>query len=492
MKRLLLAVALAALALAATLGYASHRREQAYRRLVEQGDAALTRGESVAAAEAFTVAIALKPGSMLGYLKRGEAYRQYGELGKAVTDLRTASQLDPSATRPLELLGDVEHALGRYDRATNLFARYVRIDDRSPKVLYKLALAHYFGGDSKAAIAALQSALAIDSTLAEAHYLMGLCFEALRNPDEARAALTRALELAPALLHAREALAELHRRTSRDEDRLFQLEALQALDPASPARQVTLALAHADAGQFERALTVLGRTAERFPTSPYTYVALGRVWLDVAHQRDDAVALQKAIEALERAVSAEGSSEAGMLLGQALLQAGQPERAAAVLMEATSKRPVEPLAFYHLADAAERIGNLPAARGALLDYHALAGDPADARRRARLFDRIATLSARVGEPAAAVTWFERAAGADPSQVDAGFLVRVADAQWRAGNTERARESAAQALQRDPENRAARTLLRRLGTPSSGAAAAPAPTGGRASGRRDPEGRRPEN
>ena len=101
MKRLVLVLVLAALALAGTLGYASSRREQAYHRLIEQGDAALAQGESVAAAEAFTVAIALKPGSMLGYLKRGEAYRQYGDLETALKDLRTASGLDPAATRPL-------------------------------------------------------------------------------------------------------------------------------------------------------------------------------------------------------------------------------------------------------------------------------------------------------------------------------------------------------------------------------------------------------
>ena len=84
---------------------------------------------------------------MLGYLKRGEAYRQYGELETALKDLRTASRLDPSATRPLELLGDVEQSLGRYDRATTRYEQYIRIDDRSPRVLYKLALSQASRGE---------------------------------------------------------------------------------------------------------------------------------------------------------------------------------------------------------------------------------------------------------------------------------------------------------------------------------------------------------
>jgi tetratricopeptide (TPR) repeat protein len=448
-------------ALAGILGYAGNRREQTYRGLIEQGDAALAQGESFAAVEAFTVAVALKPASMLGYLKRGEAYRQYGELETALKDLRTASQLDPSATRPLEMLGDVHHALRQYDRAAIRFEQYVRIDDQSPRVLYKLALSKYHDGKPVDAIEALRAAIAIDERFAQAHYLMGLCFAFTKKPAQARASLHRAVELSPTLFAAREELAALHRRTSRTDDRLSELEALQALDPGSPSRHVTLGLAHADAGQFDRAVLILGRAAERFPTHPYTYVALGRVWLEVSQARGDAVALQKAVEALERAADTDGSSEALMLLGRALLLSDEPERAASVLVEGTTKKPLDPLAFYYLADAAERIGNVPVARGALLDFHALEGDPVDHRRRARLCERIANLSARMSEPAAAVIWFQRAAEADPQAVDASFLALLAEAQWRAGDSSGARESVTKALEKEPLHRGARALSRRI-------------------------------
>lgn len=461
MKRLVLVLVLAALALAGTLGYASSRREQAYHRLIEQGDAALAQGESVAAAEAFTVAIALKPGSMLGYLKRGEAYRQYGDLETALKDLRTASGLDPAATRPLELLGDVEHALRRYDRAAERFEKYLRIDDQSPRILYKLALARYHAGSTEGAVEALRGALGLDARFAQAHYLMGLCFESLGKPDQARRSLQRAVELSPALLDAREELAELYRRTSRADERLSELEALQALDAGSAARHVTLALAHADVGQFDRAVTILGRAVARFPTHSYSYVALGRVWLDAWQVRGDDVALRKALEALERAAASEGSSEALMLLGRALLLSDQAERAATVLLDAVARKPLDPLAFYYLADAAERIGNVTVARNALVDFHALEGDSADARRRSRLFERIATLSAGMNDPAAAVTWFGRAAAADPANADAAFLVRFADAQWKTGDPAGARETLTKALALEPDHRTARSLLRRL-------------------------------
>ena len=461
MKRLVPGIVLATLALASMLAYANNRREHAYRDLIEQGDRALNRADSFAAVEAFSVAIALKPDSMLGYLKRGEAYRQYGELETALKDLRTASRLDPSATRPLELLGDVEQSRGRYDRAIARYEQYVRIDDRSPRVLYKLALSKLHAGNAAGAADALRAALKIDDGLAQAHYLMGLCLEAMKKPDQAKVSLHRAVELSPALLDARERLAELHRQTQHPDDQIIQLEGLRTLDPGSPSRHVSLGLALAEAGQLDRAIAILVSTAERFPTDAYTFVALGRVWLEASQTRADPVLLEKSVEALERGASANPSSEALMLLGKALLLRGKLQRAVTVLLEATTKKPVEPLAFSYLADAAEQIGNPAMARDALLGYNALEGEPTDLRRRGQFFQRVADLSVQVGDMPSAVGWFERAATADPSRVDAAFLVRLGDAQWRSGDLTAARGSATKALEREPDNHDARALLKRI-------------------------------
>ena len=118
-----------------------------YSRLIEQGETALADGDTYAAIESFSGAVALKPDSMLGYLRRGETYRRRNELEAALRDLMRASQLDPTATRPLELLGDVNASLLRYDRAAARYDAYLALDDQSPRVLYKLALARYRGAE---------------------------------------------------------------------------------------------------------------------------------------------------------------------------------------------------------------------------------------------------------------------------------------------------------------------------------------------------------
>ncbi len=457
-KRVLLGVVLLLAGLAAAYAWSATRRERAYRQYIDRGESALTREDTFSAIEAFSGAIALKGESMLGYLKRGEAYRRRGELEAALRDLRHASEIDPASPRAQELLGDVNYALLRYDRAAESYQRYARLDDRSPRIYYKLGLALFEGGHAAAAVTALRQAVAINERFAEAYYLLGLCQRDLQNPEASLASLQKSIALSPAMIHAREELAELYGRMGRRADRINQLEALLALDPA-PSREVTLGLAYAAAGQEERAVLTLGRAAERYPQHSYTYVALGRVWLERAQSRKDRMDLRKAVEALEEAVGADDSSESLMLFGRALLLTGDDQTAERILREAAAKLPVDPLAFYYLADAAERRGHLDDARRALLDYYALEGDREERRRRSALARRIADLSVRTNDLSGAAAWYRHAADDQPA--DATLLVRLAEVQVRTGDRAAARATLAAALGKDPTDRGALALQHRL-------------------------------
>jgi predicted Zn-dependent protease len=132
------------------------------------------------------------------------------------------------------------------------------------------------------------------------------------------------------------------------------------------------------------------------------------------------------------------------------------ETAERMLLDATRKAPVEPLAFAYLADAAERLGHYTVARQALLDYDALIGDT-DTHRRSQQDTRLGDLSLRINDPAAAATYFLRAADG----TDATLLARAADAQFRAGDTDAARATVGKALEQDPKNTLALSLERRL-------------------------------
>ena len=390
MKRLLVAsVGLSALMIGVFVAWSAVRQEREFQRLIATGDAALAVDETSEAIEAFSGAIVLKRDSMLAHLKRGDTYRRRGDLTAALRDLRNAATLDPAAPRPLELLGDVNAAMGRHQRSAEHYLAFTLLDDRSPRVLYKLALAYYRIGQVDRAIESLRTSSALDDRVMEAHYLLGLCLRAGGQDKEALQALTRAVELSPTFAAAREELVDLFDRAGRRREALEQLEALAALEPARAERLVSVGLAYAKWGRTDAAILTLGRAAERYPDEPSVYAALGRVWLQDAELGNDRVALSKAIEALQpTAESASASSETLTLYGRALLLSGDPRSAERALLQAVDRLPVEPDAFRWLADAAERLGHVPLARDALLRYVALADedavDPAVVERLARL------------------------------------------------------------------------------------------------------------
>lgn len=393
MKRLLGGAFLLVVCVASFYGYAETRRERLYREYIGRGEASAASDDTSAAIDAFSAAIYLKPDSMLGYLKRGETYLRRHDLDLALRDLRRAADLDPAAPRVMELLGDVNYGLGRFERAAEGFQAYVSLDDRSPRVFYKLGLARYRAGQVAVAIAALERAVALDDRFAEAYYLLGLCYRDQQKPQESLTALQRSVALAPALLHAREELADLFGRQGRSDDRISQLAALLALDPA-PSREVALGLAYARAGRPDTAIMTLSHAVERHPDHRQAYAALGRVWLERAQLRGDRVELSKALGALQEAIGSDRDSEALTLYGRALLVAGDYEQAQRALLEASTRMPVDPLAFYYLADTAERRGDAAIACKALVDYQALEGQDLDDRRATTLQARITDVCAR--------------------------------------------------------------------------------------------------
>lgn len=457
MKRFIAAGLLLLAGVIVTYGFTMTRRERLYRQHVVRGDYALARRDTYTAVSAFSAAIALKADSMLGYLKRGEARLRRGELDDAAHDLATASTLDPSATKPLEFLGDVEAARRRPDTAADYYDACVRLDDRAPHVLYKLGLARYLAGRHAEAADALTKAVSLDDRLAEAQYLRGVALRELHRPRDAQRALERAVALSSSLQAAREQLADLYGEIGQKPARIDELEALLASDP-QPSRLVTLALAYAQAGQVPRAVRLLGNATQRYPDHGETYVALGRIWLDVARSGDDRIALSKAIEALQLAVGMEPSSHALALLGEARLAAADPAGAEQVLRQAVEKVPADSATFLTLADAAERSGHPQVARRALLDYHSVTA-LADSRR-SEIARRIGDLSMRLREPRAAVVWYQRVAEAT-RQTTPPLLVRLAEAQLEAGDRAAAGATLARVFEIEPDNASARMLEHRL-------------------------------
>jgi tetratricopeptide (TPR) repeat protein len=301
---------------------------------------------------------------------------------------------------------------------------------------------------------ALSQTIRLNNQLPDAYYLLGLCLREKGRSPEAVNAFERAVALSPGLIPAREELADVYAALGRRPDQLEQLQVLALLDRPRVERQVAVSLAQARAGHGELAVLTLGSALERTSDQGRIYGALGRVWLEMADTRDDA--LSKALEALERvALTADASSEVMTLYGRALVKANKPELAEQALRQATRRFPVEPAAFVAYADVAERQNHIDAARASLIGYDALVSDDADFVSRAA---RIGRLSLRLDEPAAAVAWFHRASAATPG--DVGLLASLAEAQLMSGDRTAAQRTITSGLEKDPKNAALLTLFQR--------------------------------
>jgi tetratricopeptide (TPR) repeat protein len=454
-------VVLAGLAAAGVLAAQAVERDREYRRLIVQGDEAVNRGEPFVAIEAYSGAIALKHDSMLAFLKRGEAHQRRGgtpeTLAAALRDLRAAAELDPGATRTLEKLGDVNFQLRRYANAAESYEAFLRLDDRSPTVFYKLALASRSAGRLTGAISALQQAVKLNPTFHEAYYVLGLCLKDREQLADARAAFDQAVSVSPAFIPAREELVEIHRLQDRARDEIQELEVLAALDPTKPERRVAVGLAHLRAGNREHAVTALRGAAERFPDDISVYAALGQVWLEAAEEREDPIDVRKALEALAPIGGrSTANSETLGLYGRALVLAGQDVQAEQVFREATERFPIDPEVLPHYASVAQRLGHLEVARRALLNYSMLVDDD---RAKGVHIVRIADLSLQLNDAPTAVAWYQKSAGL--ASGDAPLLARFADAQARAGQIDAARLTIRRALEKDPDSPSLRAVERRL-------------------------------
>ena len=373
MRRFLLAVVLAAAALAAGLAVQRGRTEAEYRRLIEAGDAALADGRTYAAIEAFSGALAFRPGSMVAHLRRGEAYQRQDSLAAAARDLTMAAQLDPNATQPLERLGDVAMTRRDFARAADWYSQAADRDVASAPLAYRAGHARYRAGQIGYALPLLHRAVERAPGDGAMHYTLGLARRDAGDPAGARASLERAVELAPALLPAREALAGVAREAGDHAEHLRQLEALAGLDPTVP-RYVAVARAAAGAGRTDRAVLALGSANDLAAGDPRLRLALARVWLLDAERKNDRASLRKAAEALSHPGETPTSESLALAGRLAFLSGSRGDATRRLLDRAVRERPVWPDAFRYQADALRAAGRTDEADAALARYAALAGE----------------------------------------------------------------------------------------------------------------------
>jgi serine/threonine-protein kinase len=212
-------------------------------------------------------AIALDSSLGIAWAARGAARAGQWHWADAEADLRRATVLTPNDASPHQWLGELLLVLGRVADAVTSLRRAAEVDPSSPVIAGSLAYALAIAGDTAAAIAAGNAAVAKAPDLWLTHFMLGACYISTR----------------------------------RMADAVRELERTQRLPGgASPLVVGLLGYAYAQSGDRARATTILKELEQGAARGHYT-VPVARVALGVGDT-------SKALEWLERAVARRDNS----------------------------------------------------------------------------------------------------------------------------------------------------------------------------------------
>jgi tetratricopeptide (TPR) repeat protein len=222
-----------------------------------RGNAWREKGDLDRAIADFDQAIRVQPKSALAYNYRGIARKEKGEFDRAITDYDQAIRLDPKYANPLnnrgvawKFKGDLDRAIADYGEAIRLDPKYVlAYDNRGDAWVAK--------GDFQRAIADFSEAIRIDPGFTRAYTNRGSTYEKLGDVAAARVDFNAAIAKPPSGVNGKPAQDRARAR----------LAALSAAPPAaSAARPATPAASAA------RPATQPAVSAER-PAAPPTALA---------------------------------------------------------------------------------------------------------------------------------------------------------------------------------------------------------------------------
>lgn len=458
-----LSVALAGLiviGVGAVLAVSRLNEAERYRRLVASGEQALTSGNTYAAIEHFSGAIALRSDSVTSHLRRGDAYRAQRRFDDAARDYREAARLQPGAVDPLLALAALEETQADAAGAAEWYAQAAAIDRQSPSLLYRLALTRFRSGQAAAAVDPLRQAITLEPGFDEALYLLGVALRDLQDTAGAIDALERALRANPSLVPAREELADLYRALGRSADEMAQLQALSSGHPGRD-RDIAIGTAQAEQGNFAAARATFAAAEKQYPGDSHLALARGRMLVRQAEAtrapRERTRLATEALTPLEQALGGTVRRSEGLAAyGRAMHLSGDAQDATRLLREAVATTPFARVAFLYLAEALAATGDFEEARVWLTRFDVLTGPQARADRQRQLGD----WSVRLGDYRAARQHLDPLL--TPETTDLALLTWSAEAHWHTGDTDSARSLLARATAvapRDPAVRRLRQLIR---------------------------------
>jgi serine/threonine protein kinase/Flp pilus assembly protein TadD len=221
------------------------------------------KGDLAEAVAELRKAVALEPKNPEGYYYLGNALKEGGtkaSADEALVHLQTAVKLAPEQSIPHVSLGMAQFGMGKRDEGIATLRRAVELDENSARARSALGASLFLKGERDAAVVQFREGARRNPENAEVQYGFGI---ALLNSNgdlgEAVAAIKKAVKLDPKSDLAHNSLARVLA-TGPDwvRDRVLAVahatQACKLTDGKNPTYLATLAAAHAEAGNFDKAV----------------------------------------------------------------------------------------------------------------------------------------------------------------------------------------------------------------------------------------------
>lgn len=229
--------------------------------------------EADAAINELSAAIRRRPDDRSGYVNRGDAWAARRAFDKAVADYTEAIRLDPGKAAAWTNRGNVWSDKGEYARAVADYTEAIRLDPKNAVHYSNRAYTRLLTGDHTQALADCETALTLDPDLAQAFENRAIAFAGLKRYAEAVASY-EALLLArpvsqPILTYLCRTRAACPKAAVRNGKKAVAFgKRLVELDAANGGHRDALAMAHAEAGDFDRAVAEQQKAVEMLKAGP--------------------------------------------------------------------------------------------------------------------------------------------------------------------------------------------------------------------------------
>ncbi|MDO8643988.1 MAG: tetratricopeptide repeat protein [bacterium] len=253
---------------------------------------------------------------------QGVRYLAEENLDKAEWEFKTAAEMQPTYAEAWNNLGLVYKYRGNYKDALINLEKATQASPKWAAPYNHIGATYLAMGEVGKAIQYIQRAIEKDKKFADAYYNLGLCYRALigldKSPEKSRdnaiKAFKKATDLDPLLYHGHSDLGDLYR----------------------------------EKGDWEKAVIRYRLAIETNPESPEGWFKLGALYQEMGDP-------QRAQEAFAKAYQKGGASggvglgaEARLQYGEALIGAGEYDKALLFFEKITNEEPKNERAFFNL------------------------------------------------------------------------------------------------------------------------------------------------